>query len=456
VTNVQSHSLRWRLVRRLVGLQAAMLALLVLVVIAALWGAGQLVSLESEDDTIDALREAIVRDTNGDISVRDTLALAQRRQQAPNFWFVIRDRDEHTVSEGRVPREYAEIGAALDGIGQARLGWNINDGMRPTARMKWIDTPAGNVQILTGQGGAVSWRRIGHAASALFLGVVLPVVALMTLATLIATPIVVRRTLAGLGHVAAQAEKIDIDRRSARLPLEAVPSEIVPLVAAANDALRRLDEGYERHQRFLIDAAHELRTPIAILQTRLESLSLGPEAARVLEDVARLATLADQLLDLQRVNQGGDRFSDVDIVAIGREAAADLAPLAIAAGYELSFESASEHVGVRGDRGSLERALTNLIQNAIQHGGRKGIIAVRVDQPATISVTDEGPGIPPADRERVFEPFYRVHGRSPGAGLGLNLVQEIVRLHDGQVAISEGPTGGTCVRMTFKPAQPAS
>jgi two-component system OmpR family sensor kinase len=73
-----------------------------------------------------------------------------------------------------------------------------------------------------------------------------------------------------------------------------------------------------------------------------------------------------------------------------------------------------------------------------------------------ISVTDDGPGIPAADRERVFEPFYRLHGRSPGAGLGLNLVQEIVRLHDGQVAISEGPRGGTCVRMTFKPAQPAS
>jgi signal transduction histidine kinase len=456
MTNAQPHSLRWRLVRRLVGLQAAMLALLVLVVITALWGAGHLVSLESEDDTIDALRDAIVRDTNGDISVRDTPALAKRRQQAPNFWFVIRDREEHTVSEGRVPREYADIGAALDGIGQARLGWNIIDGMRPTARMKWIDTPAGNVQILTGQGGAVSWQRIGHAASTLFLGVVLPVVALMALATLIATPIVVRRTLAGLGHVAAQAEKIDIDGRSARLPLEAMPSEIVPLVSAVNDALRRLDEGYERHQRFLIDAAHELRTPIAILQTRLESLSLGPDEARVLEDVARLATLADQLLDLQRVNQGGDRFSYVDIVAIGKEVAADLAPLAIAAGYEISFESASEHVGVRGDRGSLERALTNLIQNAIQHGGRKGIIAVRVDQPAMISVTDDGPGIPPADRERVFEPFYRLYGRSPGAGLGLNLVQEIVRLHDGQVAISEGPGGGTCVRMTFKQAQPAS
>jgi signal transduction histidine kinase len=456
MTDVQPHSLRWRLVRRLAGLQAAMLAVFALLAVAALWGGGFLISLESEDDTIDALRNAIFRDANGEIVVHDTPALARRRDEAGNFWFVIRDRQGHSVSQGRVPLEYAKIGDALDGIGQARLGWNIGDGPRPTARLKWIDTAAGQVQILTGPGGTVSWRRIGLAISTLFLSVVLPVVALMTLATLIATPIVVRRTLAGLGLAAAQAEKIDVDGRGARLPLEAVPSEIVPLVSAVNDALRRLDEGYERHQRFLVDAAHELRTPIAILQTRLESLSLGPDAGRVLEDVARLSTLADQLLDLQRVNQQVDRFSSVDIVAIGRKVAADLAPLAIAADYEISFESALEQVYVRGDQGSLERALTNLIQNAIQYGGRKGVIAVRVDQPATISVTDDGPGIPSTDRERVFEPFYRLHGRGRGAGLGLNLVQEIVRRHDGEVAISEGPTGGACVRMMFKPAQRTS
>ena len=153
----------------------------------------------------------------------------------------------------------------------------------------------------------------------LFLGLVLPIVVVMTLATLVATPVVIRRTLAGLDRAAAQAEKIEIDGRGARLPLQDVPSEIVPLVSAVNDALCRLDEGYERHKRFLVDAAHELRTPIAIFQTRLELLSLGPDAGRVLEDVARLSTLADQLLDLQRVNQQAGLFSSVDIVAIGSE-----------------------------------------------------------------------------------------------------------------------------------------
>jgi signal transduction histidine kinase len=185
-------------------------------------------------------------------------------------------------------------------------------------------------------------------------------------------------------------------------------------------------------------------------------MSLGPDQARVLEDVARLSTLADQLLDLQRVNQQADRLSDIDIVAIGRKVVADLAPLAIGAGYELSFESLAETILVRGDQGSLERALTNLIQNAIEYGGRKGPIAVRVEPPATISVTDDGPGIPSEYRERVFEPFYRLNGRSRGAGLGLNLVQEIVRRHHGEVTISEGPNGGACVEMMFKPARRTS
>jgi signal transduction histidine kinase len=263
MTDVRQRSLRWQLVRRLAVVQATMLALFVLFAVAGLWSAGFLNSLEPEDDTIDALREAVVRDPNGEISVRDTPALVQRRRESPNFWFVVRDREGHSVSQGRVPREYAEIGAALDGIGQARLGWNIGDGPRPTARLKWIDAPAGNLQIMTGPGGTVSWRRVALSTSTLFISVVLPVVVLMTLATLIVIPVVVRRTLAGLAHAAAQAEKIDIDGRGVRLPLEAVPSEIVPLVSAVNDALRRLDEGYETHKRFLVDAAHELRTPPA-------------------------------------------------------------------------------------------------------------------------------------------------------------------------------------------------
>ena len=222
---VQPHSLRWRLVCRLVGLQAAMLALLVLVVIAALWGSGHLVSLESEDDTIDELRDAVIRESNGasPCAIRPCSRSGGRRLPISGF----RSGTAKDIRFHRAGCRWNMPASAMRSMGsaRARLGWNILDGMRPTARMKWIDTPAGNIQILTGQGGAVSWRRIGHAALTLFLGLVLPIVALMTLTTFVATPVVVRRTLAGLDRAAAQAEKIDIDGRGARLPLQDVPSK---------------------------------------------------------------------------------------------------------------------------------------------------------------------------------------------------------------------------------------
>jgi signal transduction histidine kinase len=442
-------SLKWRLVRRLVALQSAMLTLLALLVICTLWGTGYLVSLEAEDDIIDAVQSAVTRDAADGLALRDTPALAKQRADVPDLWFIVRDRQGHSISEGAVPPEYAGIGAALDGIGQARLGWAIGDPPRPTARVKWVEAPAGRIQIIAGPGGTVALHRVALAASTLFMSGIVPVLVLMAAATLIATPMVVRTALAGLAKAAAQAERINVDRRGTRLPVDDVPTEVIPLVTAVNDALGRIDDGYERHKRFLLDAAHELRTPIAILQTRLELLPPGPETTRLLEDVARLSILAEQLLDLQRLNHNPARFLPVDLVAVGRQVATDLAPLAIAAGYDVEFEPETEHVGIMGDQISLERALTNLVQNAIQHGGRRGIITIGVTRTGSISVTDDGPGVPPEHRDRVFEPFHRLQARDRGVGLGLNLVQEIVRLHYGQITVLDGPTGGACFTMTF-------
>ncbi|TGV95854.1 histidine kinase dimerization/phospho-acceptor domain-containing protein, partial [Mesorhizobium sp. M2E.F.Ca.ET.154.01.1.1] len=121
-------------------------------------------------------------------------------------------------------------------------------------------------------------------------------------------------------------------------------------VKAVNAALARLDKGYERHKRFLTDAAHELRTPVAILNTRLASLPATPERARLLQDAARLSTLADQLLDLQRLDRQAEHFRPVDLVAVARNVMVDLAPMAFAAGYEMSFEPTKDKLAVRGDR----------------------------------------------------------------------------------------------------------
>lgn len=438
------HSLKWKLVKSIVILQAALLALVVFLIITIMWWNGYLISLDAEDDTIEALQSAVMRDAGGALVVTDTPAIKRQRANVPDFWFIIRDPEGDVVSEGTVPPEFQKIGATLYDVGQARFGWNLGQPVRQTARLKWVDTAAGRVQVLAGSGGSVNFGRVFVALGTIFLGFVLPLTVLMGLVTLFVTPLVVRKAHSGLGEVAAQAEKINIDERGARLPLAGVPMEVTPLVTAVNNALGRLDEGYERHKRFLLDAAHELRTPIAILQTRLETLPANGETVRLLEDVARLSVLAEQLLDLQRLNRYASDFVPVDLVVIGQRVAADIAPLAIAAGYNLSFEAEAEQAIVVGDQASLERALSNLVQNAIQHGGRKGNITIKVEKPATILVTDEGPGVPLDQREQVFEPFHRLQARDRGVGLGLNLVREIVRLHKGQVMIVDAATSGAC------------
>ncbi len=449
------YCLRSRLSWRLLSLQAALLVALVAVVLAALCASGFVLVGRDEDRVIDVVQRALARDAQGGLILRQTSELKQLRDETPDLWFLVRDKQGLSLSEGAVPTEFAAIGSGLDQISQARLGWQLfeDDPRKPAARLKRVDTDAGNVQVITATQGRLTGAKALFMTSIALLGIALPGLLLMGTATFIATPMIVRRAFRGLDTTADQARRIDIHQRGARLSVDQIPLEVVPLVNAVNDALARLDQGYARHKRFVADAAHELRTPIAILNTRLESLPSGPDKTRLLEDAARLATLAEQLLDIQRLDRCGHPFTRVNVVSIAQAVAADLAPLAIAAGYELALDAPATPVETTGDAAALERALTNLVQNAIQHGQRRGTIGIRVSEPACIEVTDEGAGIPADQREMIFEPFYRLTPLDRGAGLGLNMVREIVLLHGGQVSVTDGPDGGTCFRMTLPPSR---
>jgi len=443
-------SLRSRLIWRLVTLQAVLLTLLVVLVIGTLWGTGYLMDNRDEDRAIEVVQAALVRNASGGLTLRATPELAALRTDNPDLWFVARDEQGHVLTEGVVPPDFAAIGGALDHISQGRLGWQIGDDPdRFAARFKRVTTAAGPVQILTATQGTMPLSKAVLVGLVLFAAVGLPALLLMTLATLVATPVVVRRALVGLGEAASQAGRVDFDRRGTRLSLANVPAEVGPLIDAFNGALRRLDHGYERHKRFLTDAAHELRTPIAILQTRLEGLIDSGDKERLLEDVSRLATLAEQLLDLQRLDLHPEDMAPVDLVGVGARVVSDLAPLAIMAGYDMSFVCDVDKVQVMGDQAALERAVINLVQNAIAHGGRKGTITISVEPSGTIAVCDEGPGIAAEHHERIFEPFHRLQAHNRGVGLGLNIVREIVQRHKGRIAVASGPGKGACFRMTF-------
>lgn len=394
--------------------------------------------LYTDEAITPVIARAIARDEHGSLSIRHTAELIELQIKSPDLWFVAEDDAGRNVSLGDIPGQYASLLGRMADLSYAHLR-DRSPPYRLSAVIRRETSPAGPITIL-GHGKLTGVSLVVLLASNL---VVVPIFLILALISLIITPWIVRRALAGVHKIAQEAEQIDANRRGRRLSEDHVPIEIAPLVRAVNDALRRLDEGYERQRRFIASAAHELRTPIAILRMKVETAD--ESATRKLgQDVARLSNLAEQMLDIQRLD--ADKNDEhLDLVALARRVAADLAPLLIASKrtIEVQIEGA---LSLRGDAGAIERVLSNLIQNAIEHGGRHVILRVFA---SGFEVEDDGPGIPVEERQRVFEPFHRLRPRSTGTGLGLNLVQQIIQRHEGRVSILAAPGGGTIVRAEF-------
>lgn len=244
------------------------------------------------------------------------------------------------------------------------------------------------------------------------------------------------------------------------LPDAELPRELGPLVEALNQFNERLQALFERQSAFIADAAHELRTPLAALKARI-ALGLRaqePQAWRdTLEQAAeqsdRLTLLANQLLSLARIESGARAIAEggaqrIDLSELARELGLAMAPLAHARGVALALE-AEQPVWVDGEPTLLNELLNNLIDNALAHTPVGGNLVLRVLTPAVLEVEDDGPGIPEAEREKVFERFYRRNNRGSGAGLGLAIVGEICRAHQARISLHQGGLGGLRVRVEF-------
>jgi two-component system sensor histidine kinase TctE len=390
------------------------------------------------------IADAIVRGSNGRLTVHITAPLAALRAETPTLWFLAEDDAGRRVSFGQVPTQYAAFTSALRHLSYG----HVRDRFAPhilSAVIRREDAPAGPLTIMGhGKLTKLSFTVLLASSIAAF-----PIFLLMGLVSLVAIPWIVRRSLAGVARIAQEAERIGAGRRGMRLSEEQVPAEIAPLVRAVNDALGRLDEVYERQRRFIASAAHELRTPIAILRVKVDAAQEA-STRRLSSDIERLANLAEQMLDLQRLDSTW-QDKELDLASLVRRVAGDLAPLVIAG--DRSIEVMVDHAQrIRGDVGAIERVVTNLVQNAIDHGGRH--VTLRVLGPA-FEVEDDGPGIAPHERESVFEPFHRLRPRSTGSGLGLHLVQQVVERHGGHVSILGAPGGGTIARVEFSSILPA-
>jgi two-component system sensor histidine kinase TctE len=243
----------------------------------------------------------------------------------------------------------------------------------------------------------------------------------------------------------------------APIELDAAPLEVRALAKAINTLLAEVRESVNVQKRFISDAAHQLRTPLAGLKSQTELAlnetddpALKDRLQRVHQSAARSAHLVNQLLTLARaepesVSQHGKaRF---DIRKQVAELAAELVPRALAAGVDLGLECGEQGtpLNVMGHALLMREALTNLIDNAIRYAGRDKVVTVGVEasgQQIVVTVEDNGPGLPEADRERVFQRFARATYDGNGCGLGLSIAREIVARHAGTVVLEAAhPTG---------------
>jgi len=233
-----------------------------------------------------------------------------------------------------------------------------------------------------------------------------------------------------------------------------LPDEVRPVAEALNELLGRLRAALDRERAFLADAAHELRTPLTALDLQAQAVVDAREEDReaALRDlragVARVARLVEQLLAIAREQHGTAAVPEpLDLDELVRRTVADFVPLAEAAGIDLGIESA-EAVRVVGDADALRRLIGNLLDNAVRYTPADGRVDVVVGREAgaaaraVVTVTDTGLGIPPEERERVFDRFHRVPGTTgTGSGLGLALARSIAGRHGGEVLLQDGPGG---------------
>jgi signal transduction histidine kinase len=277
-------------------------------------------------------------------------------------------------------------------------------------------------------------------------------ITLPILFALLAIDIVIfRRALRPLREASEIARHIGPMRTDVRLPLAEIPSEVRPLVSAVNQALDRLDEGFRVQREFTADAAHELRTPLSILRTRIDTLDDRNVANSLKQDIESMSRMMGQLLDIAELDVFMiDPNDKADLSEVCGYVAQMIAPLALQQDKDIVLLGADKPVWVRGNPEMLSRAIRNLAENAVKHTPRGSVVEFAVEENGIVKVSDRGPGILNEERELIFRRFWRRDRTRPGStGLGLSIVQRIVELHHATIKVENLPAGGARFSLYF-------
>lgn len=343
-------------------------------------------------------------------------------------------------------------------------------------RIAWQTLPAGRSYLVV----QVAETRAKRTALAR------RIVSGVLLAQFIIIPLAVVLVYLGLGRGIAPLKRLRrlIEQRRptdlSPIAVDRVPEEMRPLILAFNDMMARLEETLQAQQRFIADAAHQMRTPLTGLMMQAElaldetdPVQMRAFLERISSGAQRAAHLINQLLSLARAESSFEQVhgvEDVNLAQIGQEVALDLAPAAMACAIDIGFDGDSVCTGVQGNALLLKEMTKNLLDNAIKYTPAGGKVTVRVQgggmvesapgnwllHGPVLEVEDTGIGIPEADREQVFDRFFRVLGNgAEGSGLGLAIVREIAEKHRAQVELLPSPLGqGTLARVSFPASSP--
>lgn len=279
----------------------------------------------------------------------------------------------------------------------------------------------------------------------------------------VCTYFLTKKALTPLQKLTSEVSQIQAQNLSTQLPVPNSKDEIAQLTSSFNEMLTRLDNAFSTQKQFSANAAHELRTPLAVLQTNLEVFEKKqkPEMIEyrqlftmIKEQTARLSQLVGTLLDMTNL-KSVPRTDQVSLEELVDEVFCDLDPIAEKAGISIHFNDSSNqdlHTDVTGSYVLLYRAVYNLVENAIKYNRPHGSVSVSVKQEngqAMVLVTDTGIGISPENQKKIFDPFFRVDkSRSRamgGAGLGLALVDSIAKEHRGTVKVLESSSAGSTI-----------
>jgi two-component system, OmpR family, sensor histidine kinase TctE len=379
------------------------------------------------------------------------------------FQFDELDKNYFKVSsarEGLIGGDPSLPDARLRAVGDLRLSFSSLHGQPVRIVSTLIASPVPGDPVMVSVAETLFKR--STLTREILIGMAAPQIALLGIALLLGR-IVVNHGLKPLTDVAAQIEARGQNNLSP-VPQSALPREARVLVARINELLERLGNAMRAQKRFVADAAHQLRTPLAAVLLHAEraerapDTSSGREALRALHrNVERAARVSQQLLALARTDPeavAAIELKTVDLTALTRQVGEEWIPRALERDVDFGLAVPDHPVLVRGDERLLSEVLSNLIDNALRYGQKGGHVTLIVEagQQPKMSVQDDGPGIAPEERTLIFERFYRVeHGNGDGCGLGLSIVAEIARLHQATVEVTSGANNrGSRFTVVFK------